>query len=357
MIASEILLHSRGWLRYLWASLLYASGCLWWAKHSLRKQGSVLVLMLHRVLDDAGFRETNCTSDILVLEKTFRELTTYLSHSYEVVPLAQAAGEKGTDRLRLVLTFDDGWSDNYLNVFPRAKELNLPFTVFVCSGVLGEEMPFWTERTAQLMKRLRPVPSTETIEETIEALKWQIPTHRLARLQELHELVDASDLGCALDRVLSLPEILEMDKAGVSFGSHTHTHQILTTVPLEIGRDDVETSKAHLEALLGKPCVTFAYPNGSWSLEVRNTLKQAGFRLAVTTQCGPWTNASDPMAIPRINISEENITDYKGLFSPIMFEYQVFWKAWRARRKQPLPTGICPVAAPMSESHRKVAKA
>jgi peptidoglycan/xylan/chitin deacetylase (PgdA/CDA1 family) len=357
MIASEILGNSRCWLRYLWAAFLSLSGCIWWAKHSLRKQGAVLVLMLHRVLDDVGFRETNSTADIVVREKTFRELTTYIAQSYQVVPLEQAEPGKMTDRLRLVLTFDDGWSDNYLRVFPRAKELKLPFTVFVCSGVLGEEMPFWTEQTAQLMKRLRPAPNAKAIDGMIEALKLQAPAQRLAWLNELREKVGTTDLGSHLDRLLSLPEILDMDKAGVSFGSHTHTHQILTTLPLEAGRQEVEVSKAQLEAALGKPCHTFAYPNGSWSPEVHNAVEHAGFRLAVTTQAGPWTRASDPMAIPRINISEENVTGVTGRFSALMFDYHAFWKAWRARRKRPVPTGVCPVPAPTPGSHQKAAAA
>jgi peptidoglycan/xylan/chitin deacetylase (PgdA/CDA1 family) len=288
-------------------------------------------------LDDTGFHATNSTADIVVRENTFRELTSYISQTCQVVPLTQAGPGKRTDHLRLVLTFDDGWSDNYLRVFPRAQELQLPFTIFVCSGVLGEQTPFWTEQVAHLMKQLRPVPSAKAIDGTIEALKLQAPEQRLAQLRDLREKVGTTELGCPLDRLLSLPEILDMDQAGVSFGSHTHTHQILTTLPLEAGRKDVEISKAHLESALGKPCQTFAYPNGSWSPEVRDAVEHAGFQLAVTTQTGPWTQASDPMAIPRINISEENVTGPTHCFSPVMFDYQVFWKAWRARRKRAGP--------------------
>jgi hypothetical protein len=88
-------------------------------------------------------------------------------------------------------------------------------------------------------------------------------------------------------------------------------------------------------------------------MEIRDAVEQAGFQLALTTQPGPWTKQSDPMAIPRVNISEENISGWTGRFSAAMFEYQVFWKSWRARRKQPLPTGVCPVAAPLPESSPK----
>src|SRR5579883_2820744 len=128
--ASVILANSRTWLRYLWAVLLSASGCLWWAKHSLRKQGAVLVLMLHRVLDDAGFGQTHCTADIVVRDKTFADFTRYISRLYEV-------------------------------------------------------MPFWTEQAASLMKCLRPVPGAAVIDEAIEALKSLPAAQRAARIQQL----------------------------------------------------------------------------------------------------------------------------------------------------------------------------
>ena len=258
--ASVILANSRTWLRYLWAVLLSASGCLWWAKHSLRKQGAVLVLMLHRVLDDAGFGQTHCTADIVVRDKTFADFTRYISRLYEVVPLREAKPGQPSERLRLVLTFDDGWGDNYLHVFPRVRQLKLPLTVFVCSGVLGEVMPFWTEQAASLMKCLRPVPGAAVIDEAIEALKSLPAAQRAARIQQLREQAGEADFGCALDRVLSLPEILAMDQAGVEFGSHTHTHPILTTVSLEEGQEDIQTSK---ERPWGSRAAYFPIPTGA----------------------------------------------------------------------------------------------
>jgi hypothetical protein len=63
-------------------------------------------------------------------------------------------------------------------------------------------------------------------------------------------------------------------------------------------------------------------------------MAEEGFTAAFTTRRAAWTAASDPMAIPRVNVCEQGVTGTNGGFSPAMFEYNVFWKAWRATRAE-----------------------
>jgi peptidoglycan/xylan/chitin deacetylase (PgdA/CDA1 family) len=132
------------------------------------------------------------------------------------------------------------------------------------------------------------------------------------------------------DCTLSWEEIGQMDRAGVAFGSHTHTHQILTKLAAGAVRRELRESKAALDRALGKRCDLFAYPNGEWSEETRRILAEEGFRLAFTTERGVWTEDCDPLRIPRPNICERNLAGLLGGFSPAMFEYTTFWKTWRA---------------------------
>ena len=88
--------------------------------------------------------------------------------------------------------------------------------------------------------------------------------------------------------------IFAMDRAHVRFGSHTHTHQILTTVPADVARRELRDSKREIEQALGHDCDVFAYPNGDWSPETRAMLAESGYRLAFTTKRGPWTAATRP---------------------------------------------------------------
>ncbi len=80
---------------------------------------------------------------------------------------------------------------------------------------------------------------------------------------------------------------------------------------------------------MSRECEMFAYPNGDVSPKVRDFVKDAGYRLAFTTRPGFWNKATDPLQIPRMNVSEEKVTGLTGRFSPAMFDYSMIWKASR----------------------------
>ena len=326
-------------LGLLWIGLLRSTGCLRFVKWRLRAEGSVLVLMCHRVLADSDFLETHSPADIIVREDSFRDLVRYLGRECQVVPLHDAMPGKVGNKVQLVITFDDGWSDNYIHVFPIVYKHRLPITIFLCSGLMAQDLPFWPERVAMLLKQADPTLSTDAIKAEIESLKSATPTHCEEYLGHLaaRSRTDAESLRSAVDSTLSWHQVLDMQGAGVGFGSHTHTHQILTHLLLENVHTETQTSKALIEQNLSRPCDSFTYPNGNWSQRVRDAVADAGYKFAFTTEAGTWSSDTDALAIPRLNISEENVVGWNRRFSPAVFDYHVFWKAWRAsQRRTPL---------------------
>ena len=322
--------------RCAYVNFLAWTGCLWWAKRQLHKRGAVITLAFHRVLDDVAFTRTNSLPGILVRERTFRDLVAYVKRHFEPIRLDDAAPGISSQKTKVIFTFDDGWRDNYTVVFPIARAYGLPFTVFICPGVLGQLGPFWPERACCLLRALQPSAGRDRIAETIEKLK-QLPandrTRYLAGLQEQVLRRHAVTQPAMDDQLLSRFEILEMSKAGVSFGSHTHTHQILTRIPAELAETELRESKLAIEELLGHSCTSLAYPNGDWSDDIKCLAGNLGFRTAVTTNRGAWTPASDNLTIPRSYMCETSVTGLRGRFSPTMFEYVAFWRAWRATRE------------------------
>jgi len=323
-------------LGLLWIGLLRSTGCLRFVKWRLRSEGSVLVLMCHRVLADPYFLETHSPADIIVRECSFRDLIRYISSECRVVPLHDAMPGIVGNKVQLVLTFDDGWSDNYTHVFPIVCKQGLPITIFLCSGVMAQNLPFWPERVAMLLKVADPTLSTDAIKTEIESLKSASPAHCEQYLGRLaaRSHTNPENVRSAVDSTLSWEQVLEMQSAGVGFGSHTHTHQILTHLLLENVRAETQTSKALIEQNLSRPCDCFTYPNGNWSQQVRDAVADAGYKFAFTTEAGTWSSNNDPLAIPRLNVSEENIVGWNKRFSSAVFDYHVFWKAWRANRHQ-----------------------
>jgi peptidoglycan/xylan/chitin deacetylase (PgdA/CDA1 family) len=317
--------------RSMWVTALSASGSLWWAKRQLRRNGAVVAFVFHRVLSDSDFDRTHSQPEILVREKTFRELAAYVERECEALDLHEAKPGKPGERVKVIFTFDDGWWDNYTLALPIAHAHGIPLTIFVCPQLLGKSMPFWPERVVALLEASGA--DAAEIKNVVESLKVQEPEQRAASLMRLEE--EAAQRGAdiakaEIDKTVSWQEMAQMDKAGVRFGSHTHSHEILTSVSPETARKQVEGSDEAIEQKLGRACEAFSYPNGSWSQETRDIVAEAGFKMAVTVERRAWTIDSDPLAIPRANVYEEDLVGLNGRFSPAMFEYTTIWKAWRA---------------------------
>jgi peptidoglycan/xylan/chitin deacetylase (PgdA/CDA1 family) len=331
--------------RCMWVGVLAWTGCLRWAERRLRDRGAIVTLTFHRVLEDSSYRATNSLPGIVIRECTFRDLVRYVACRCEPVAFADAVLGTSCGTIRVAFTFDDGWHDNYTTAFPIVRAYRVPITIFVCPGALGKTAPFWPEQALALLRATRLDSGPNQLMEVIESLKRFTPERREQYLAELSERAGSRCSPIELstvDRTLSWDEIVEMDKAGVCFGSHTDTHQILTTIPATVAQKEVRHSKVALERMLGKPCQVFAYPNGDWSPETRHIVEEMGFVRAVTTQRGVWTSVSDPLAIPRSNVCESNVVGITGRFWPAMFEYTMLWKAWRARPYWPRPVSERP---------------
>jgi peptidoglycan/xylan/chitin deacetylase (PgdA/CDA1 family) len=315
----------RRWLRWIRAGMLARLGGVWWARRRLRAEGAVVVVALHRVLEDADLERTNSLPGIILRRPTFEGLAEHVSRSYEAVDLARPIPRGPGTRLRIALTFDDGWIDNYAAAFPIARSHGIPITVFVCPGLAGRQSPFWPERLAASIRTARPSATSEEIEAVVERLKPCSP--------------DAQRIAAAVrpdgaDSTIGWDGIRRMAGLGVVIGAHTQTHQILTTLPSAAARVEIRESKSAIEQALGSRCDLFAYPNGNHSAQTRALVAGAGFRLAFTVERGAWMAATDPFAIPRVNLSESDVADPGGGFSPAMFDYTVVWKAWRASRQK-----------------------
>jgi peptidoglycan/xylan/chitin deacetylase (PgdA/CDA1 family) len=319
--------------RAAYVRALQYSGRLKSVKENLRERGDIVVLTFHRVLDDASLHVANSLPGIVVREKTFRDLLQYIVREFEVVDLETATpGAPGT-KPKLALTFDDGWSDNYHVAFPIIREIHVPVTIFLCSGIMDVGAPCWPEQVIATLRTLWPGSQPGAFDSAIEYLKSVSTREREQLIGELEKSVDASEaLYCAAqaDRTMSWERVLEMRNAGISFGSHTRTHQLLTQVTGRELQDEIQQSRTELERVLDRPCQLFAYPNGNVSSEARQSLADAGYTRAVSTQTGIWSSASDSLVMPRCNVCESGLVGPRGNFSAEAFEYSTIWKASRA---------------------------
>lgn len=178
------------------------------------------------------------------------------------------------------LSFDDGFKELLENVVPLAAQRHIPITIYLPSGVIEGNGWFpW----------LSHVPSSK----------------------------DPRDSMTVADvmRIVQYPE--------VAIGSHTVGHIVTTSLSEEQSRYEFQESKRALESWIGRPVVTFAYPEGRIHGGEGRILAECGYQLAVTTKAKLVTSASDPYYVPRFHVGDniwfpEAICNMVGVWRPVM---------------------------------------
>ncbi|MGH7774567.1 MAG: polysaccharide deacetylase family protein, partial [Candidatus Binatia bacterium] len=261
-------------------------------------------------------------------ESSFRRQMSYLKKRFEVIALSEAVRRLRNgkiDRPTAVITFDDGFQNNYDVAFPILREFGLPATVFLVTGLVNTTDTLWHCRLNRGLAQTRK-PSLEwngcrfdlsrtdrrvRAAQAIAVKLKQVAHPRL--LAELRGLIlklgDDPDCPIAMGspyRMLSRGAIREMAASGlIEFGPHTHSHSILSRLSPEERRKEIEKSVTAIRELTGRPCELFAYPNGSaedYDKETIATLEAYGVRASVTAIPGPNNSMTPPMELRRYGV-------------------------------------------------------
>lgn len=169
----------------------------------------------------------------------------------------------------------------------------------------------------------------DLIDSVIGRMKKMSSDERDRRIEQLETSLDgaqALDTREPLNRTMTWEQIQEISQREAGIGSHTFSHQILTTVAADKGQEELTTSRREIEARLNLPCALLAYPNGNHDPAIRDAAKKAGYAIAFANERGCWTKTTDLFRVPRINIWERKLTSPNGRFSRAMAEYYLFWK-------------------------------
>lgn len=277
------------------------------AQKLLQRKG-VTILSYHGVTSTPLAFDDWCFIDA----EKFRQQIAYLRKTFDIVSLSSALdmlAQKTLSRPTVVITFDDGFQNNYDVAFPILQEFDAPATIFLVTDRIGTDRTLWFCRIHM------------ALEETISSsLTWEGhhfdlttsagKTHASAWLQNafkglhfhrlLQELANLQKkLG--VDREASIPRhspfrmldnesIRLMKESGlIEFGGHTHTHAILSRLTQQEQFEQIIVSKNEVEKHTAQPCHFFAYPNGSPSDHDSTTsqiLTECGIAAAVNMEHG-----------------------------------------------------------------------
>lgn len=227
------------------------------------KRYEMPIIMYHRVVDspdEVGVHGTYVTKELFK-----KHMQLLKDNGYRTVTFKELAEDhlltKRFDKGNkfVVLTFDDGYEDNYRVMFPILKEFGAKAVIFLLSESKYNE--------------------------------WDV--------NNPHNPEKRFDL-------MSEEQVKEMAAYGVEFGAHTKTHPYLSSLPIEEAREQIVQCKQKLEQTYGQQFITFAYPYGDLNDEVKSEVRKAGFTFAVSTDSGEINVDSDLFQIRRIGIFPRN---------------------------------------------------
>jgi peptidoglycan/xylan/chitin deacetylase (PgdA/CDA1 family) len=247
----------------------------------------------------------------------------------------------------IVVTFDDGYVDNFEVALPLLRQYQVPATVFITTHNIDTRREFWWDRLESILLTPGQLPDKLTLDLPAGDLTWALEdassltigqlqrerdtaAWRAApgtRLRFFHDVWKAlwplaHDLReIAIDKVadwagrgaeqpstrrtMSSSEISSMaEDALVTIGAHTVHHLPLSAHSFDEQSRQIRDSQICLQQIIGKPVTAFAYPHGEYSPATVGILQASGFECAVTTSSGPAPIAANPMLLPRIGIRD-----------------------------------------------------
>lgn len=208
------------------------------------------------------------------------------------------------------ITFDDGYADNYLHAFPILKKHQVPATIFLATDFIGTGLMPWHDRILLAFKNTKVKSITfspaNIVEKKLEDVNAsiQVASHLLSWLKQFspvqrNEHCEKIIAACGVNEksastsgplMMDWDQIKEMNQSPlITFGAHTLSHPILSTLPKEAQRSEILGSQELIEKMLGKRVKLFAYPNGrkgDYNTDTKVILKEANFSCAVTTNSG-----------------------------------------------------------------------
>ncbi len=306
---------------------LVRSGRFLWAK-------SLTVLNYHRVNQRPDQPDSDTFKpNISATPEEFARQMEYVSRWFNVISLRDLVdwleNQRSLPPHAALITFDDGYLDNYTVAFPILQKFHFPAVIFLTTGHIAKDTPFYWDLTAYCFYHTTrdEVDSPDgkkrhwenqrqlddTVREWTESLKVLPNEEKQKWLTRLPDLLDVSvPEGFFRSLMMNWDQVRELNQKGIEFGGHTVTHPILTRVSLDQARNEIEGSRAEIEQQLGHPIFSFAYPNGmsaDFNPGIENLVKSAGYKAAFTLLNGPTSlreAKAHPLTIRRIFISHKH---------------------------------------------------
>jgi peptidoglycan/xylan/chitin deacetylase (PgdA/CDA1 family) len=302
-------------------------------------RNKAVVLMYHRVLSEEEASRYPSQVGMMVKNETFRKQMKYIKKHFRPIPLGDFVDHlhRGIPfhSKTCLVTFDDGWRDNFINAYPILKENKIPAVIFLPTDFVGSNRHFWQGEITDILLSIRGFASKDTefgikvmktldhkfVRDIISCNDGDLPENlnsMLAGLKknaitEIEKLIQAlrDILPCERTLVekesdfLAWDEVRLLAREGIAFGSHGKSHVLLPAISGREVLKEISESKQEIEKQIGQPIDSFSYPNGNYNEVVTEAVKTAGYQVTFGTEMGHFSVNDDSFRVKRINIHED----------------------------------------------------
>lgn len=249
----------------------------------------------------------------------FDQQISFLSKHFNILPLNQAIDllkKKQLPPKALVISFDDGYQDNYTIAAPILEKNKCPASFFIATeGV--ENGYLWNDVIEQCLKHTTVKEITKSIigkqlsivteSEKIAAFQRLVSSLKFINNEERSNkillLSKELNVSCYTQTMMSKEQLLDLHHRGFDIGAHTHSHTIVSTETDADSQTELLINKQMLEKIIGEPISFLAFPNGLYGRDFKQIhcemAQKLGFKAAFSTNDGGAFSSTNLQQIPR----------------------------------------------------------
>lgn len=305
------------------------------SKVNLKLHGGCAVLLYHRV--------TNLETDPQLLSVSpfnFDSQIKILKENYNLISIEEfkysLLNKKKFRNKSVILTFDDGYADNYLDALPILEKYSAQALFYIATGTLNTSNEYWWDAIERIillsesqpvssnykiadqefdLQNLNPEKKQKLYESLLPLLRYMNSQKREAIILELSELFQ-SKVGRASHRAMTFEELQMMSKShSTVIGAHTHLHPSLGALSHDEQLNEIKASKSILEETLNEKIIHFSYPFGTihdYNQDTIKICKQLNFELVAANYPSLVNRTSNPYCFPRFLVRDWNVSEFSN---------------------------------------------
>lgn len=292
--------------------------------YSKRKNKGIdlVILTYHSIIKDKVKH-----AGLEVSETNFVKQIEFLKNHFDIIDIDTGINllNNNNYKNKLIITFDDGYRNNYSTALPILIKNNIPATIFLTTDPIIKHSLLWgndldlaiseSNCTNIIIDKLgqidlstdeQKIGATKVIKKHLKCLSKPEIEYTIDNIHNQLKII-TRDYTDQRYEMLLVDEIIDMSNKNITFGNHTCTHPIVSNISNREFQNELSNSTDNIKEWTGNDIHYFAYPNGlkdDFTEESKNILKTSNYKAAFTLIRGTNNSQNDMYELKRIPVKD-----------------------------------------------------